>query len=149
MRRVMNANRVMTRDVVCIAPETRLPRAWAILQKLRVRHLPVTQGGELCGILSDRDFLVRGEIQKDGSLEVPDISAALAMTRHPFSCPPGTPVSRIAALMLEHRVDSIPIIGLRGQLIGLVTSADLLELLVDPDSEPEALPFAFQIQHAA
>ena len=145
----MNANRVMTRDVVCVAPETRVARAWAILQKLRVRHLPVTQGGLLCGILSDRDFLVRGEMQKDGALLLPDISAAEAMTLHPLTCPAGAPVSRIASLMLEHRIDSIPIVGLGGQLVGLITSADLLELLTEPDSEPETLPFQFQIEQAA
>ncbi len=145
----MKANRVMTRDVVCVAPETRLPRAWAILRKLHVRHLPVTQGGVLCGILSDRDFLVRGVLKEDGAVQLPDLAAAEAMTLRPVSCPPGAPVSRIASLMLEHRIDSIPIIGLGGQLVGLVTSADLLELLTEPDWLDDTLPFEFQVQLAA
>ena len=145
----MKANRVMTRDVVCVAPETRLPRAWAILKKLHVRHLPVTQGGVLLGILSDRDFLARGVLKEDGTVELPDVTAAVAMTPLPVSCPPGAPVSRIASLMLEHRIDSIPIIGLRGLLVGLVTSADLLELLTDPDQLGDTLPFQFRIQDAA
>jgi acetoin utilization protein AcuB len=145
----MKANRVMTRDVVCVAPETRLPRAWAILRKLHVRHLPVTQGGVLLGILSDRDFLARGVLKEDGTVELPDVAAAEAMTLLPISCPPGAPVSRIAFLMLEHRIDSIPIIGLRGLLVGLVTSADLLELLTEPDQLSDTLPFEFQVQDAA
>ncbi|MGO9832100.1 MAG: CBS domain-containing protein [Myxococcaceae bacterium] len=145
----MKANRVMTRDVVCIAPETRLPRAWSILQKLRVRHLPVTQGGLLCGLLSDRDFLLRAQLKADRTLELPDVAAAEVMTLSPLSCPPGAPVSRIASLMLAHRIDSIPIVGLGGQLVGLITSADLLELLTEPDSVADEVPFAFQIRHAA
>ena len=145
----MKANRVMTRDVVCVAPETRLPRAWEILKDLHVRHLPVTTGGVLHGILSDRDFLVRGVLKNDGRLELPDVAAAAAMTRLPVSCPPGAPVSRIASLMLEHRIDSIPIIGLGGLLVGLVTSADLLELLTEPDRLGDTLPFQFQVQDAA
>jgi CBS domain-containing protein len=145
----MKASRVMTRDVVCIAPETRLPRAWAILTKLKVRHLPVTQAGVLRGILSDRDFLARGTLEKDGNLRLPDISASEAMTPAPVYCPPGVPVSRIASLMLEHRIDSIPIIGLAGQLVGLVTSVDLIELLTEPETLPETLPFSFQLEQAA
>jgi acetoin utilization protein AcuB len=145
----MKANRVMTRDVVCVGPETRLPRAWAILRKLHVRHLPVTQGGVLLGILSDRDFLARGVLKEDGTVELPDVAAAEAMTLLPVSCPPGAPVSRIASLMLEHRIDSIPIIGLRGLLVGLVTSADLLELLREPDQLGDTLRFEFQVQDAA
>lgn len=145
----MKANRVMTRDVVCVAPETRLARAWEILQELCVRHLPVTQGGVLTGILSDRDFLLRGQLQPNGALAFPDLSVAEAMTLQPVSCPPGAPVSRIASLMLEHRIDSIPILGLGGQLVGLITSADLLALLTEPDEEGEALPFRFQVKDAA
>jgi len=145
----MKANRVMTRDVVCVAPETRLPRAWAILKELHVRHLPVTHAGALCGILSDRDFLIRGVLKPDGGLDLPDVSAAEAMTLLPVSCPPGAPVSRIASLMLQHRIDSIPIIGLGGQLVGLVTSADLLELLTEPDELGDTLPFQFHLQEAA
>jgi len=145
----MNAKRVMTRDVVCIAPETRLPRAWEILQKLRVRHLPVTDGGFLRGILSDRDFLLRAELQPGGRLQFPDIPVADAMTLRPRTCPPGTPVSQLASLMLAHRIDSLPIVGLGGQLLGLVTSADLLELLTEPDAEADSLRFEFQIERAA
>jgi acetoin utilization protein AcuB len=144
----MKASRVMTVDVTSITPETRLPRALEIMKQLRVRHLPVVAQGRLVGILSDRDLLSRGTRKEDGTLTVPDQPAGLAMTVNPISCRPGTPVSKLAALMLENRIDSLPIIGLENQLVGLVTSSDLLELLREPEQVSDVLPFNFQLRTA-
>ncbi len=144
----MKASRVMTVNVTCITPETPLPRAQEIMKELRVRHLPVVAQGRLVGILSDRDLLMRGSLQKDGMFSVPDMPAGLAMTVSPISCSPGTPVSRLAGLMVEHRIDSLPIVGLQNELVGLVTSTDLLALLREPEQISEVLPFSFQLRTA-
>ena len=50
--------------------------------------------------------------------------------------------------MLEHKIDSIPIVDYSGSLTGLVTSTDLLALLVDHD-EAQMLPFDFRLRTAA
>lgn len=55
---------------------------------------------------------------------------------------------RVASLMLEHKIDSIPIVEVSGRLVGLVTSTDLLGLLIDR-AEAQMLPFDYAIQLAA
>lgn len=142
----MKASRVMTVNVTCIAPETPLPRAQALMKSLRVRHLPVVTQGVLCGILSDRDLLVRGVRAAEGSLVVPDVPCGNVMTMHPLTCRAGTPVSTLAALMLDNRIDSLPIVNSRNELVGLVTSSDLLELLREPEQISDVLPFSFQLR---
>jgi acetoin utilization protein AcuB len=142
----MKASRIMTVNVTCITPETPLPRAWEIMKQLRVRHLPVVAQGALVGILSDRDLLARGTLQEDGQLVVPGIISGAAMTMHPISCLPGTPVSTLASLMLEHRIDSLPIVGMNKELVGLVTSSDLLALLREPEQVSDVLPFSFHLR---
>jgi CBS domain-containing protein len=144
----MKASRIMTVNVTCITPETPLSKAHGIMKKLRVRHLPVVAHGGLVGILSDRDLLVRGTLQQDGTLVFPNIQAGYAMTMYPITCRAGTPVSELAALMLEHRIDSLPIVGAQNELVGLVTSTDLLGLLRDPEQISEVLPFSFQLRTA-
>jgi CBS domain-containing protein len=47
--------------------------------------------------------------------------------------------------MLEHKIDSVPVIGPSGLLVGLVTSADLLSLLVERDVA-QVLPFDFRLR---
>ncbi|MBE2253850.1 MAG: CBS domain-containing protein [Myxococcus sp.] len=56
-----------------------------------------------------------------------------------------TPVSKLAALMLQYRIDSIPIVSPRDELVGLVTSTDLIELLTSPDTLNDVLPFTFTL----
>jgi acetoin utilization protein AcuB len=141
----MQANRTMTREVIVVPPELTLEAAWKIMQRERTRHLPVVRAGALIGMLSDRDVLARGNLNKDGVVHVPPaVIVGEAMTPTPVqTCEASTDVSELAKTMLEEKIDAIPVVrGLR--LIGLVTSSDLLQLLIKRD-EARPLPFDFRL----
>ena len=133
----MNTTAVMTRDVVVVSPNVSVSGAARLMNRLKIRHLPVIDGLRLVGILSDRDLLKHGN----------GVTCAEAMTPAPVTCSPESTVGRVAQLMLEHKIDSIPIVSLSGALAGLVTSTDLLGLLVDRD-QAQALPFDFRLRVA-
>jgi CBS domain-containing protein len=141
----MKASRIMTVNVTCITPETSLPQAQRLMNQLRVRHLPVVSHGVLCGILSDRDLLTHGTLE-DGELVMPDRATVHVMTLNPITCRAGAPVSQLATLMLEHRIDSLPIVNTLNELVGLVTSTDLIALLREPEQLSDVLPFSFQLR---
>ncbi len=141
----MKADRVMTVDVTCVDRETPLLFAWELMRELKVRHMPVVENGKLLGILSDRDLLMRGTRNVKGTLDFPDLCAAEAMSLHPWTCPPDATVGRVARMMVDHRIDSVPITGPDGELIGLVTSTDLLGLLAEPETAPRVIPFDFKV----
>lgn len=131
------AAEIMTREVICVTPDTRAHEALALMRREAIRHLPVLAGGCLVGVLSDRDLLA-----------VADDRATVEslMTRSPVTCSPKTTVGRLADLMVQHRFDSIPITS-GGDLIGIVTSVDLLMLLVKSgESLAAVLPFDFTIR---
>ena len=134
----MNTSTVMTRDVVVVSPIVTAGIAARMMERLRIRHLPVVEDGRLVGILSDRDLLKRPA----------GTSCGAAMTPAPVTCLPNTPVRKVAQLMLQHKIDSIPVVGHSGVLTGLVTSTDLLGLLVDLD-EAQMLPVDFRLRTAA
>lgn len=141
----MQANSTMTRQVIVVPPELTLEAAWKIMKRERVRHLPVVRAGALIGMLSDRDVLLQGTLHKDGSLHlVPSIVVGEAMTPTPIkTCETSTDVSELARTMVEERIDAIPVVrGLR--LVGLVTSTDLLSLLIKRE-EARPLPFDFRL----
>ena len=48
---------VMTREVVCVDPDTRAEEAMAIITDRRCRHLPVVDGGSLAGMVSIGDLV--------------------------------------------------------------------------------------------
>lgn len=47
---------VMSHDPICITPSTTLEEAMAIVTTHRIRHLPVTQNGEVLGMVSSGDL---------------------------------------------------------------------------------------------
>jgi CBS domain-containing protein len=49
---------LMTREVQTCGPETPMVEAEKLMNKHRVRHLPVVDGGKLVGMLSIRDVMV-------------------------------------------------------------------------------------------
>lgn len=133
----MNTSAVMTRDVVVVGPTLSVGVAARLMHRAHVRHLPVVEARKLVGILSDRDLLKHAA----------DATCGQAMTPAPVTCSPDASVGRVASLMLEYKIDSIPVVSVSGTLIGLVTSTDLLGLLVDR-AQAQVLPFQFKLRVA-
>lgn len=141
----MQAHTPMTRNVIVVSPDCTLASAWRVMQRERIRHLPVVRAGALIGMLSDRDVLVRSNIDLKGNLDVPPSALVEeAMTRSPLmTCDATSSVSNIVRVMTDYKIDAIPVV--RGaHLVGLVTSTDLLFLLRDK-TEEKSLPFEFRI----
>ncbi len=141
----MLASTTTTRDVVVVAPHVSLRDAWALMRREHVRHLPVVRAGALVGMLSDRDVLIHASEDKEGVPHLRNsLTVADAMTPTPVeTCESITDISDIARLMVTKKIDAIPVV--RGlHLIGLVTSTDLLHLLIDR-KEARQLPFEFRL----
>lgn len=133
----MNTTAIMTRDVAVVSPTVTVGAAMQMMDRLRIRHLPVVEGRRLAGILSDRDLLKHGN----------GVPCGRVMTVAPVTCSPEASVGRVAQLMLEYKIDSIPIVSAEGMLTGLVTSTDLLGLLVDRE-QAKILPFQYRLRVA-
>lgn len=140
----MKAASTMTREVLVAPPELPLSFAWATMLQYRIRHLPVVAGDRLVGILSDRDILVRSQLAGQGTL-VPSSPVSEAMTPSPITCHHNAGVDELAALMVERKIDAIPVLDDAGRVVGLVTSTDLLALLIQKD-HARVLPFDFQLR---
>jgi CBS domain-containing protein len=130
----------MTRDVVVVPPELLVSAARKMMEHSRIRHLPVVKRGRLVGIVSDRDLLPC----EGGDLEGARTLVAEVMTPAPITCSISTTISRVAQIMLEHKIDCLPVVDPSGILVGLVTSSDLLQLLVE-SAEVQALPFHYRL----
>lgn len=137
----------MTRKVFVVPPDMSLSAAWDLMSRERFRHLPVVSGGTLIGILSDRDVLARATVE-DGTIRVPDLPAIEAATPWPHVCEPDTQVCDLVRLMIEEKIDAVPVMGAANQLVGLVTSSDLLLLLIPLEEAKMPLPFVFDLEQA-
>lgn len=144
----MKAMQAMTRNVMCIHEDDSLDAARDIMKEWDIRHLPVVRGKMLVGILSDRDVLLYSEVGRGGT-EVADRSVRETMTRKPITCTAGDSISHIAGLMVENKIDCVPVVEPDdGELIGLVTSTDMIELLREKDilDASRTVPWSYAVR---
>ena len=141
----MRASQAMKREVMTIPPELSLRVAWAAMKRHHFRHFPVVASGRLRGILSDRDILLRSQLVNE-EIEVPKLIVAEAMTWDPICCSPEATVDVLAQLMMDKKIDALPIVEQHSsKLVGLVTSTDLLALFTRRNGT-RAIPFNFELR---
>lgn len=137
----MKAKEIMTRDVICISPDASIREAYDLMRTASIRHLPVVAGTALLGVVSDRDIL---PFTRDGAV-VADRAIEEVMTEAPIVVSPKTTIARIAEHMLEYKIDCVPVV-VGDRLIGMVTSTDMLVLLLAPlEPATTGLPFEFNL----
>ncbi len=147
----MRVKDVMTADVTTVRPGASLREVASILAGRRISGLPVVdQGGELLGVVSEGDILMKEQGRKDGRGGVlgwlVDRDAGLredkfgartageAMTAPAITAGPTDRIAKAASLMVENDINRLPVVE-RGRLVGIVTRADLVRAFTQTDSE--------------
>jgi acetoin utilization protein AcuB len=114
-----------------------LEDAHKLMRERRFRHLPVMSGGEIVGVLTDRDIkLVLGP--DFGSPDERELRVCDAYVERPCVVPASTPVAKVARVMAQNRIGSA-IVTKHGKLVGIFTVTDacraLAEIIGDHDEE--------------
>lgn len=140
----MRAHQIMPRDVITVSPETSVADAVNTMLEKQISGLPVVDGvGKLVGILSEGDFLRRGEIgtqrRRTRGLQFlvgPGKAAAEfvhergrrveeVMTGDPITASEDTTLGQLVQLMEKHNIKRLPIVR-DSRLVGIVTRTNLL-----------------------
>lgn len=58
------------------------------------------------------------------------------MTSDPITVAPQTPVAEIAQLLLEHRINGVPVVDRERRMLGIITAGDLIYRAADERLEP-------------
>lgn len=112
---------LITRPPVQAAPDLAIREAAALMTRERVSALLLVAGGQLAGIVTDRDL--RSRCLAAG---LPDSSpVGSIMTAAPKSLPPEAPAFEALLLMSRQGIHHLPVMA-GGQVQGLVSSTDLL-----------------------
>ncbi|MFO7894937.1 MAG: CBS and ACT domain-containing protein [Longimicrobiales bacterium] len=114
----------MTRDVVTVPSTATVADALDTLNAHTIRHLPVVDGGEVVGILSDRDLRLAMTGRPD------ETTVSDVLTTDPMTVPSAAPVEDAARLLVHHDVGCVPVVD-DGELVGIVTASDLLRSFVE------------------
>ncbi len=130
-------------EVATIGAENRVSEAVATLGERRIGALPVVEGDQIVGIMSERDVIY---CLRNHGAEVLDWPVSRVMTSPAITAEPGTAVLSALGLMTERRIRHLPVAE-GGRLIGIVSIGDLVKYRMDR-IEAEANAMRSYIQSA-
>jgi acetoin utilization protein AcuB len=126
---------IMSKQLTTLEHDAKLLDAALLMRSSGFRHLPVVKEGRPVGVVSDRD-VQRASPSMFSNLSPEEYNRLFettpvekVMAREPMTATPGTPVSEVLQLMQEQKVGSVLVVGPDKQLVGIVTTTDLLRVL--------------------
>ncbi len=126
----MKVSELMTPEPKTLDVTATVRDAILLLNELDVRHLPVMDGGDLVGIVSDRDVKAAlGVDAQDAEAMANELEAAVAhlMSSDVITAGPEDEVGEAIDLMLEHRMGSVPVVtDDPKELVGILSYVDVL-----------------------
>ena len=127
----MKVQAIMTQPALTVGVEMPVLEAQQLMASHRIRHLPVTEGGRLMGIVTDRD--IRLNLPSPAtSLSVWEVNYLLArltvgsvMRSTVITVDPDREATEAAQIMLDHKIGALPVVD-GGVIVGIVTETDML-----------------------
>lgn len=134
----MRVAKWMTPKPITLKPSDSLARAIDVMKEKKIRRIPIlSDAGRLVGIVSDRD-LKDVSPSRATTLDIWELHYVLdklklkdVMTKNPWTVTPDMPIEKAALLMLEKKVEGLPVLDAKGNLVGILTEGDIFRALVD------------------
>jgi CBS domain-containing protein len=123
-------------EVETITAHARVADAVARLGERRIGALPVVEGNEIVGIMSERDVIY---CLRDHGPEVLDWPISRVMSSPAITATPDTDVLAALALMTQRRIRHLPVVE-AGEIRGIVSIGDLVKHRMERiEAEAEAM----------
>ena len=113
--------------VATVGPDATVTELLGELANHNVGALPVVEGGNLIGIVSERDVVRRLHA---GGASLLQAKVSDIMITDVTTCGPGDDVGDLAAVMTTRRFRHLPVVD-NGKLTGIVSIGDLVKARID------------------
>jgi CBS domain-containing protein len=151
----MSVKEVMRREVPIAGPETSVAELARLMVDHRVPGVPIVATGELVGIVTEGDLIQReanvdvpavatlfdailvadaGESFKEELRHVIATTAGQLMTAPVISIRDIATISELATLMMQRRVNPVPVVDDGRRIVGLATRTGLVEMIARLES---------------
>ena len=146
------AKNIMIKKVITIKKEASIEKLSELLLKNKISGVPVVDDdGKMVGIATEGDLIIRdsdlhfpryfklldsiiyleslnkfkSNLKKYLGAKVEDVMTAKVRTVRE-----NTPVSEIANIMIRNNVNRVPVLNRKGDLVGIITRADIVKSMV-------------------
>ena len=127
---------IMTKHVITLKLTDDLEAAEVKFKKNKIRHIPVMSGHQIKGMLSYTDLLrISFADAVDENEEYVDsvvynlFTIEQVMTKNVVSIPSTTTIKEAAEILAHNEFHALPVVD-DGNLIGIVTTTDLIKYLI-------------------
>lgn len=118
---VLTARDLMSKDPISVTPSDTAQSAARTMRDRRISCLPVVDGEQIVGILTDADLRNRVVAEGCGC----DVKIADIMTPRPLTLAPDALAFDALASMMQRKISHVPVVA-AGRLIGILTQTDLI-----------------------
>lgn len=126
----------MSKRLITIHQDDSMEGAIRLLTEHRIRMLPVMKNDNLVGVITDRD-LRSASASKATTLEVHELFYLISrikvkeiMSKDPITVPMDYTVEETAQILLDNRINGVPVVDHKGKVIGVITQTDILKVLI-------------------
>src|SRR6266496_1255029 len=153
---IMQARDVMVSPVITVGKSATVREAAKILLEKRISAVPVVDNvGKVVGIVTEKDLMHRAEagterpyswwlhfLTDDATIAADYVKSHAAkvkdvMTSDVVTAAPETPLHEIATLLEERRIKRVPIVNKDGDLVGIVSRANLIQAVASAQPKLE------------
>ncbi|MEF9426524.1 MAG: IMP dehydrogenase [Candidatus Mariimomonas ferrooxydans] len=115
--RVKKSESGMIVDPITLQPHEKLFKARAIMEKYSISGVPITKGEKLIGILTNRDLRFETNMNR----KISEVMTQKGLV----TAPAGTTLEKAQKVLHEHKIEKLPIVDRKYNLIGLITIKDI------------------------
>lgn len=128
----MKVSRCMCENVCQVTPETNIKEVAKLMQENKVGCIPVCNDNKVCGIVTDRDLVLRGMAcgKNIDTTKVSDI-----MTCNPCTCKEDDDIEKAEDLMAENQIKRIPVCDNNNNIVGMLSIGNLFQNHEDLDED--------------
>jgi CBS domain-containing protein len=119
---------LMVKNPTVIEKDQLVSSSIDLMRRSRVSRLPVMDGGNLVGIVTEKDIVAKLSSSRVGGLLPSSLRVSSIMTSSLKTTSPEADIIEAAKEMIACDVSGLPVIGLKGNLLGVVTKTSLLKL---------------------
>ncbi|MDE6183773.1 MAG: IMP dehydrogenase, partial [Rikenellaceae bacterium] len=128
VRKVKRAENGMIFDPVTIERDKNVGDALALMKDNKIGGIPVVDGKRLVGIVTNRDL----RFQTDMARPISEV-----MTSEGLITTTSTDIRQAAELLLENKIEKLPVVYGNGELEGLITYKDISKVKDNPNASKD------------
>ena len=127
VRKVKRSESGLIIDPITLDKDATIGDALRLMKENKIGGIPVVdKNKKLVGILTNRDL----RFETDNSRKVSEV-----MTKENLiTAPEGTDLTKAKKILSQYKIEKLPVVNKAGQLVGLITYRDILQLTSYPNA---------------